>query len=187
MNSLVWKGEVHDYHFKQLRPGENWHCAFYCGTIYMGQIFRMTCRSRVSWTAVPKVLTSLGPFDGFRTRMDAAEMILKVNGYRMTSHDTPTGPSHESGTIELVCQLIDDYSTYANKVGIVNWRTLKNKIIDATIMPAPTYRRLKTGEEILPGDELEQDDHTWKAANCIGDHAPDPQFTSHRQYRRRVS
>ncbi len=74
--ALVWEGEVHDYRFKLLQ--ENWHYAFYCGDIYMGQVFNL---GRAGWSAVPKVPTGF-TYDGFKTRRAAAEMILKVNGYR---------------------------------------------------------------------------------------------------------
>ena len=54
------------------------------------------------------------------------------------------------------------------------------------------YRRLKHGELIQAGDEVDgcvdawRDDPMWKPVhpNNIGDAAPDPAYPAHRQYRR---
>lgn len=47
------------------------------------------------------------------------------------------------------------------------------------------YRKLKFGEIIQEGDECQVDKpFGWKPANCIGQPAPDPAYTSHRVYRR---
>lgn len=46
------------------------------------------------------------------------------------------------------------------------------------------YRILKEGETILPTDQY-LDNGKWIAPNCIGEKAPNPQFTSHRIYRRK--
>lgn len=56
------------------------------------------------------------------------------------------------------------------------------------------YRRLKKGEVIQDGDEIDRcadpwrDDAVWEPVNPanIGDAAPDPQYPAHRQYRRPV-
>jgi len=54
------------------------------------------------------------------------------------------------------------------------------------------YRRLKKGEIIQKGDEYDacrdpwRDDAKWVPATCIGETAPDPQYVSHRQYRRKI-
>ena len=54
------------------------------------------------------------------------------------------------------------------------------------------YRRLKRGEIIQEGDEIDRcvdawrDDPAWEPAGNIGEPAPDPQYPSHRQYRREV-
>lgn len=56
------------------------------------------------------------------------------------------------------------------------------------------YRRLKKGEVIQDGDEIDccadqwRDDAVWEPVNPanIGDAAPDPQHPAHRQYRRPV-
>lgn len=136
MNSLVWKGKVYDYHYKT-PYGNNWHQVFYCGDIHMGQIFRESNGRHTSWTAVPNTPSNLAPFYGFRTRFDACEMILKVNGFRLNNYNQPTGPTHDQGTVKKVLEIIDEYSKYANKVGIVNWKTLKNRIIDRLILGKP--------------------------------------------------
>ena len=55
------------------------------------------------------------------------------------------------------------------------------------------YRRLNMGELIEAGDEIDacanawHDDAKWvPVTSCIGEPAPDPQYPSHRQYRRRT-
>ena len=46
------------------------------------------------------------------------------------------------------------------------------------------YRPLKEGEIIKSSDEIKLDDGTWKVAVCVGEKAPDPNYSSHRIYRR---
>ena len=52
------------------------------------------------------------------------------------------------------------------------------------------YRRLNKGEIIQAGDEVDacndgwRDEPDWQPAKCIGQPAPDPQYPSHRVYRR---
>lgn len=48
------------------------------------------------------------------------------------------------------------------------------------------FRRLKEGEIIQKWDEFEYVDGKWRPALCVGQKAPDPSYTSHRQYRRRI-
>ena len=55
------------------------------------------------------------------------------------------------------------------------------------------YYYLKKGEIIQEGDEsgtmkkYNDDDYTWvKETRCVGEPAPDPQYMSHRRYRRLV-
>lgn len=54
------------------------------------------------------------------------------------------------------------------------------------------YRILKKGEIIQKGDETDRcadpwrDDPAWEPAGNIGQPAPDPQYPSHRIYRRKV-
>jgi len=52
------------------------------------------------------------------------------------------------------------------------------------------YRRLKHGEIIQAGDEVDsaadgwRDDPVWVPTNCVGKRAPDPKYPAHRAYRR---
>jgi hypothetical protein len=46
------------------------------------------------------------------------------------------------------------------------------------------YRRLEHGELIRVTDEVQNDDGSWKQTRMAGTEAPDPSYTSHRQYRR---
>lgn len=46
------------------------------------------------------------------------------------------------------------------------------------------YRRLQEGEVIEPDDEIQNDDGSWAPTRCAGGLAPNPNYTSHRVYRR---
>lgn len=46
------------------------------------------------------------------------------------------------------------------------------------------YSRLNEGEVIQASDEVQNDDGSWRSAVCVGQPAPDPNYTSHRVYRR---
>jgi hypothetical protein len=54
------------------------------------------------------------------------------------------------------------------------------------------YYYLKKGEIIQEGDECDvcndgwRDDPVWKKTTCVGQLAPDPQYPSHRVYRRLI-
>jgi len=50
------------------------------------------------------------------------------------------------------------------------------------------YRRLEEGETIKLSDELQMDDGTWRLTlpQVAGTPSPNPSFTSHRIYRRRL-
>ena len=54
------------------------------------------------------------------------------------------------------------------------------------------YRILKKGEIIQEGDETDRcadpwrDDPVWEPAGNVGQPAPDPQYPSHRVYRRKI-
>lgn len=50
-----------------------------------------------------------------------------------------------------------------------------------------THRMLAEGELIMPGDEYLDDVHGWLPARMVGEHAPSPVYTSHRQYRRPIA
>lgn len=73
--SIIVNGKVLDYHYKKLSA---FSYNFYIGNMYMGQVFNMG----KSWSCVAKEPNKLCPIDGFKTRFDACEMILKLNGYR---------------------------------------------------------------------------------------------------------
>ena len=54
------------------------------------------------------------------------------------------------------------------------------------------YRKLKKGEIIQAGDEVDmcrdpwRDDPKWVPTTCVGELAPDPKMPAHRQYRRPI-
>lgn len=49
------------------------------------------------------------------------------------------------------------------------------------------YRPLKEGEIIRATDDVQEDDGTWRTGcRCAGQPAPNPNYTSHRVYRRRI-
>lgn len=49
------------------------------------------------------------------------------------------------------------------------------------------YRPLREGEIVLTTDEVQEDDGSWRAGcRCSGQPAPNPNYTSHRVYRRPV-
>lgn len=54
------------------------------------------------------------------------------------------------------------------------------------------YYHLKKGERIEEGDEVEvsanyNDPPKWIKTSCVGSLAPDPQYISHRKYRRLIT
>ena len=75
MYSVIVDGNVLDFKYKR---GFEFSYAFYIGDILIGQVFNMGRHwSGVSWEPHP-----LGAVSGFKTRHDAAEFLLKLNGYR---------------------------------------------------------------------------------------------------------
>lgn len=52
--------------------------------------------------------------------------------------------------------------------------------------PGSAFRLLSEGEIIQENDEFLDDSGTWRKTICAGESAPNPVFTSHRQYRRRI-
>ena len=82
MYSIVINGKVLDYKFRnyKLKFMQN----FYVGNIFIGQIFKM---KKGNWSCVPKNPHPLAPMDGFRSRFDAAECLLKMEGYRRKERD----------------------------------------------------------------------------------------------------
>ena len=94
MYSLIHDGKVLDYHYKKIRDFE---FQFYVGSgddiIKFGSIFRMDTRGRGKyWTAVLThdslydfpitVRKRISLMDGFKTRTDAAEYLLKLSGFK---------------------------------------------------------------------------------------------------------
>ena len=82
--SVIVDNKVLDYHYNKLNDFiYNFSIRSLVQSIFIGQIFKVNRRSCISWTAVSFYKVSeLGAVSGFRTRMDAAEFLLKVNGFR---------------------------------------------------------------------------------------------------------
>jgi hypothetical protein len=74
MNSLVVNGKVLDYKFKKTVDGIY---AFYISDILIGQVFRMANH----WSAVSIEHNSMSKVDGFKSRLFAADYMLKLQGY----------------------------------------------------------------------------------------------------------
>jgi len=60
-------------------------------------------------------------------------------------------------------------------------------------MSEDEYYSLKEGDIIKAGDEIDRCNNAWhddarwvEVKNCIGTPAPNPQYVSHRQYRRKI-
>ena len=86
MNSVIIQGKVLDWKFKRAssahmkkHPILKRRHVFYVGDILIGQIF--SNRRRV-WSCVSDYKPNpLCPINGFKTRHDAAEFLLKLNGF----------------------------------------------------------------------------------------------------------
>ena len=76
--SCIYEGKVLDYHFYKRRGPKGYE--FYIDNIRVG----IVVKSGKSWTAIPgnSILYPFSMIDGFRTRLDAAEYLLKYMGYR---------------------------------------------------------------------------------------------------------
>jgi len=74
MMSHIHEGKVLDYHYKKLTSCAT---AFYIGDIYVGQIFKL----RKTWSVVGRSPHPLCPIDGIATRWQAAQLLLKLEGY----------------------------------------------------------------------------------------------------------
>ena len=73
MYSVIINGKVLDFKFKRLN---DFTYNFSVGDIFLGQIYHID----KSWSCVSFLASSdLCPINGFRTRFDAAEMLLKIN------------------------------------------------------------------------------------------------------------
>lgn len=77
--SIIKDGKVLDYHYKQI---QGFIYAFYIDDIYVGQLFRINRGTQTSWSCVGTKPNDLYPIQGFRTRFDASEMLLKMEGHR---------------------------------------------------------------------------------------------------------
>lgn len=78
MYLIIVDGKVLDYKFKKHKAADFIY-SFYIGDIFVGQLFRMR---KNGWSCVPRDSYPLSPMDGFRSRFDAAECLLKMCGYR---------------------------------------------------------------------------------------------------------
>lgn len=70
MLSEIVDGKVLDWRFKRRKVDT----LFYIGDIFVGQIFKIG----KSWSAVSRIPTTMGVIHGFRTRGDAARLLLKI-------------------------------------------------------------------------------------------------------------
>jgi len=75
MMSAIVDGKVLDFKFKN--GGQDFLTLFYIGNIFVGQIFKM----RHGWTVVGKSPNVLSPIDGIATRWQAAQLLLRMEGY----------------------------------------------------------------------------------------------------------
>ena len=75
MYSEIVDGKVLDYRFKKLESNGYRHYAFYIGDIYIGQLFGD--EKKRNWSCVSCNPNPLFPISGFRTRLDACEILLK--------------------------------------------------------------------------------------------------------------
>jgi hypothetical protein len=83
MYSTIHDGKVLDWHFRKtgLEPDKKDRYAwnFYIGDIFIGQIFPMP---RNRWSAVPwHTQCPYGSLEGFSTRHDACEYMLRACGF----------------------------------------------------------------------------------------------------------
>jgi hypothetical protein len=72
--SAIIDGKVLDFHYK--KGGQDFITNFYIGDIYIGQIFKM----QHGYSVVGKTPNPLGPIDGLRTRWQAAQLLLRMEG-----------------------------------------------------------------------------------------------------------
>jgi len=77
--STIVDGKVLPWKFTQQH--QDFIYNFYLGDMRVGQVFRHTCRSRTTWTALARSSNDIGLVNGFATRHAAADMILKLEGY----------------------------------------------------------------------------------------------------------
>lgn len=80
--SIIYKGEIVDFKFKQHKR-QPYHYSFWLTPtkgkdIIMGQVFKL----QTGWTAVSYKAHEMNNISGFKTRTDAAEYIVKLQGCR---------------------------------------------------------------------------------------------------------
>ena len=80
MYSVIVDGEVLDFKYKRARQSVlTFRYVFYIGDILIGQIFN---HGKLGWYAVSDYKPNpIGYVGGFKTRHDAAEFLLKLNGF----------------------------------------------------------------------------------------------------------
>lgn len=71
---VVIDGKVTPYRFKKMQRGM-W--AFYLGDAYVGQLHNLGH----DWSCVGKTPNKLCPIRGFKSRLAAVEMLLKLEGF----------------------------------------------------------------------------------------------------------
>jgi hypothetical protein len=81
-------GKVLDWKWKQSKH-QDFVWRFYVGDTFVGQVFRSRVRTRTHWCAVAwgDCPNGLRRVDGFRTRHDAAEYMLRVTGLQKDDSD----------------------------------------------------------------------------------------------------
>jgi len=73
MMSTIVNGKVLDWHFKKRTVDT----VFYIGDIFVGQIFKVAN----TYSVVGKTPHDLSPINGLATRWQAAELLLRMEGY----------------------------------------------------------------------------------------------------------
>jgi len=73
MMSTIVNGKVLDWKFKKRKVDT----VFYIGDIFVGQIFKLSN----TYSVVGKTPNELSPIDGLATRWQAAQLLLKMEGY----------------------------------------------------------------------------------------------------------
>lgn len=89
----------------------------------------------------------------------------------------------------IMSQNIYDVMVYIDdNIDIIENEAKKIKIMEYKETDWVNYRPLEKGEIIKYGDEILHDKKGWHAVKIrtIGTRAPDPRFTSHRQFRRPI-
>lgn len=79
--SELYNGEWLDFKFK--KQSDNCY-AFFLGPHCLGQIFHM----KRDWSCVSNLPHELSPFQGLKTRMDAAELLIKIWRQLRDEHKT---------------------------------------------------------------------------------------------------